>query len=126
MHSCSPPGIPHWDPGIHSAQVRSGWAEGCARNPHLAGPALPTRQLSVLRLTCLLPDCQLSHWDLSGHLPPGSLLRKWEGVEEVLHRGGAGAPGLQGQEKGTQEEGQVDCRVELCRGDTALLPRGHR
>lgn len=67
MLSCSPPGIPHWDPGIHSAQVRSGWAEGCARTSYLAVPALPTCQLPALRLTCLLPDCQLSHWDLSGH-----------------------------------------------------------
>lgn len=32
--------IPHWDPGIHTTQVRPGWAGGPARTPpHLEGLA---------------------------------------------------------------------------------------
>lgn len=40
-------------------------------------------------------------------------------MEEVLQRG---APGLEPWGKGSWEEGQVDSRAALCRGDTALLP----
>lgn len=114
------------------------------RIPHPAGPALPTCQPSVLRLTCLLPDCQLSHWDLSGHLPPGSLLRKWEGVEEVLQRGGVGrgsrlaragegnpgggagglqSPALQGRHCPASQRPRR--KHEIARGKCAGGPTGH-
>lgn len=99
----SPPGVPHWDRGIHSAQVRSGWTEGCARTPHLAEPILPKCQLLVLRLTCLLPACQLSCWDLSSHFPLG----KWV---EVGGSGGSsmggGVPDLQLREREPRRRGR--------------------
>lgn len=104
---------------LYPGQVSAG--KGTCQDLHLAGVFLPRCQPPVLRLTCLLPARQLSGWDLSVHLPHSPLLRKWEGAEEVLQRR---APGPRLGVKGTQEEGRVQSRSALCKGDPALLPRG--
>lgn len=100
-------GVPCWDPGTRSTQV------GSEHRPSPPGGPAPGAE-------AYLPAArQPPRWDLSVHLPLGPLLRKWEGVEEVLQRG---APGSEPWGKCTQEEGQVDSRATFRGGDTVPLP----